>query len=259
MHVIFYKQGNYMPILKMNCEICQKEYVGGIFPSRTTKFCSRTCMAKGFESSLIKYTCLRCNKDFEKKSFQTKGKFCSIKCIKFIGNKDTLKSRLNKGPWQLATEEEKLSLLKKNFDRIIVKKDGCWDTKKKCFDSGYFSINTGKRKSILAHRVSWMIYKGPIPDGLWVLHRCDNPRCTNPDHLFLGTPSDNMRDCINKNRKNPPFGSSHYNVLLNDDKVKDIRILIEQGYSQSNIGKKFNVSPSTIQNIADGKTWKHVK
>lgn len=71
----------------------------------------------------------------------------------------------------------------------------------------YGSFYYGGR-SELAHRVSWLISRGPIPEGLWVLHRCDNPGCVNPDHLFLGTQTDNMQDCARKGRAEGAQGAA---------------------------------------------------
>lgn len=73
---------------------------------------------------------------------------------------------------------------------------------------GYGQINVGggDGRHDWAHRVSWEIHHGPIPDGLWVLHRCDNPSCVRPDHLFLGTVADNNRDMIAKGRHRSPSG-----------------------------------------------------
>ena len=85
----------------------------------------------------------------------------------------------------------------------VRKDDGCWEwtasVNRRCY--GWFHFG-GKveRKALKAHRVSWELHNGPIPEGLWVLHKCDNPRCVRPDHLFLGDRTDNMRDCAAKGR-----------------------------------------------------------
>ncbi len=89
--------------------------------------------------------------------------------------------------------------LEGKFLSHVKKKNGCWKwlSTKNCFGYGrLFSDN----KEYKAHRVSWELKFGPIPNGLFVLHKCDNPECTNPDHLFLGTQRENMNDCLNKGR-----------------------------------------------------------
>jgi hypothetical protein len=78
--------------------------------------------------------------------------------------------------------------------------DGCWIWKGRRTTRGYGTVNAGLGKNLAAHRASWQIHNGPIPDGLWVLHHCDNPSCVRPDHLFLGTHDDNMRDMALKGR-----------------------------------------------------------
>lgn len=80
---------------------------------------------------------------------------------------------------------------------------GCWEWMGSYFGTGYgqFTVRMGRtRKNWIAHRYAWARTFGPIPDGLWVLHRCDNPKCVRPDHLFLGTHADNMADMKAKGR-----------------------------------------------------------
>lgn len=82
----------------------------------------------------------------------------------------------------------------------VRKSDECWIwIAGRYFPAGYGQFFLDGR-DMRAHRTSWTIVHGPIPDGLWVLHKCDNPPCVRPDHLFLGTRSDNMRDCVSKGR-----------------------------------------------------------
>jgi len=86
------------------------------------------------------------------------------------------------------------------FWRFVNKTDECWLWQgAKVGQGGYGNFGVDK-KHHLAHRVSYELANGPIPDGMWVLHRCDNPPCVNPDHLFLGTRSDNMKDAHQKGR-----------------------------------------------------------
>lgn len=249
-----------MPYLIMNCYSCHKEFTGGVFKCRTSKYCSKQCAHIGFKIKRSLKECNTCKKEFLILPSQRKGKYCSTKCIRPIHKIDKFDCGKARRFWSIATEEEKIKRLTHLYENLITKHDNkCWILNKVPSKNGYVHFNMGRNKYILAHRLSWIIHRGNIPDNLMILHKCDNPPCTNPDHLFIGTHADNVKDKINKKRHNASHGSSHYNAKLNDDMVLKIKKLIKEGYSQSAIAHKFEVRPSTIQNIADGKTWKHVK
>jgi hypothetical protein len=119
-------------------------------------------------------------------------------------------------------------------------------------DCGYGITGKGR-----AHRVAWSAVHGPIPTGLHVLHRCDNPSCINVEHLFLGTNQDNVADRDSKNRQARQHGSSNGRSFLTDEKVRRIKTLLKQGKSSLNaIAKEYNVCKSTIVHIKMGRTWR---
>ena len=155
----------------------------------------------GFRKLRAKKICLTCNKDFEILESQRKGKYCSTQCIRFSGNTDDLRKHTGKGFWQTATDDQKLERLRYNFEKIVIKDNDCWRWNKKLLKNGYTTINMGRTKTILGHRVSWLIHNGSIPNKILVLHKCDNRSCTNPEHLFLGTQLDNVRDMDKKGRR----------------------------------------------------------
>ena len=111
-------------------------------------------------------------------------------------------------------------------------------------------------KSLKAHRVYYEIMFGEIPFGMKVCHKCDNPSCVNPYHLFLGTQNDNIQDMVKKNRQNK--GTEVNCAKLNEIKVIYIRMLNELGWTQIKIAKEFNVSFQLISLIVNRKIWKHV-
>lgn len=102
----------------------------------------------------------------------------------------------------------------------------------------------------------WTLTHGPITTGLDVCHRCDNPGCVNPAHLFLGTHADNMRDMQQKDRH--ARGERSGRASLTDAAVMEIRRLAKQGVLQSEIAKQFNTPNGNVSQIVNGKAWKHV-
>lgn len=113
----------------------------------------------------------------------------------------------------LITRREKERKTRKPIDHIslfwkkVKKSEGCWEWQG-CLSGGYGSVTVNKQ-CLRAHRFVWTFTFGAIPDGLFVCHHCDNRRCVRPDHLFLGTTDDNMRDMVIKGRHHPPIGEKH--------------------------------------------------
>ncbi|MHB1933614.1 MAG: HNH endonuclease [Leptospirillum sp.] len=119
---------------------------------------------------------------------------------------------------------------------------------------GYLGVKgKGKRAHVLAYEV----YKGPIPPGLFVCHHCDNRKCLNPHHLFLGTPTDNAQDAVKKGRwiRGSRVGSSK----LKQSDIEEIFLLRSQGWTQRAIADKFGVTNGLISMILSGKRWKYSK
>ena len=107
-----------------------------------------------------------------------------------------------------------------------------------------------------AHRVSWQFHYGPIPEGIKVLHHCDNPPCVNPTHLFLGTHQDNVNDMMSKNRNGfiPPQGEKNGQHKLTEN---DVRFIRQSNLSGKELAKMFNVYYGYISRIKTRKCWKH--
>ena len=157
-------------------------------------------------------------------------------------------------------------------ERTLVLSNGCIKWIGPRHDKGYGRF-TFKRKQELAHRAAWEIFKGALPADACVLHRCDNPPCVNPEHLFLGDRGDNARDMSSKGRqwvqKNPKGrpvcppemkarGITHGMSKLIDQDVIAIRRRAAQGELGKTLAKEFCLSTSSISQILLGKIWIHV-
>jgi hypothetical protein len=148
--------------------------------------------------------------------------------------------------------------LTERFWQKVTPVDGCWEWHGGRLPGGYGRISAGgdKGRMLLAHRVSWQLHNGLIPEGMDVLHRCDNRPCVNPAHLFLGTGADNMADKVSKGRQYKPRGETNAQAKLDVSKVGDIRTLYASGrYSQAELGRQFGVSQTAIGMIVRGETW----
>jgi hypothetical protein len=132
---------------------------------------------------------------------------------------------------------------------------GCIEWTGDRLSSGYGRISINY-KTKRVHRVSYELSIGPIPEGMCVLHRCDNPPCFNPDHLFLGTNKENTEDMYNKGRQNPPVGVRNGNAKLTPEQVLQIR---KDTRSLDTIAAEYPVSRSIISLIRIGKIWTHIK
>lgn len=135
------------------------------------------------------------------------------------------------------------------FSHYVVLESGCWNWSGGVDIYGYGHY-TGNKK---AHRMFYEKFRGAIPRGMFVCHACDNRRCVNPDHLFLGTPADNSRDMVNKGRH--AYGSRTRKSRLNERAVREILQSDEPCFV---LAKRFGVRDTTISYVRLGKTWKHV-
>lgn len=163
--------------------------------------------------------------------------------------------------------------------KVNVRSPGeCWEwtAQRQHFGYGQFKMRDGRKRT--AHKFAIEAATGPVPAGMFVLHKCDNPPCCNPSHLFLGTPADNMRDMWAKGRAsnanhpgnaealkawraaNPAAftGASHPSAKLTEADVVEIRAALASGATGVSLAKRYNVSNDTISAIRTRKKWRHV-
>ena len=146
-----------------------------------------------------------------------------------------------------------------NVDSIenpkVEKTETCWNWVG-CHSKGYglFYLN-GKLTN--ASRAGWILLNGPIPDTIQVCHKCDNRKCVNPDHLFLGTAKENTRDMMNKSRDSM-FGIRNNKAKLNETDVLLMRFLYDSGSRQKDITSWFDVSKPCVLSIVKRRTWRHL-
>jgi hypothetical protein len=216
---------------------------------------------------LVDRTCEHCAKSFQGQA-SNPGKYCSREC-KYAAQSQPLTER---------------------FWTHVDKTGVCWVWTAVCSKRGYGQIRVSKpkRTHLLTHRVSYELHFGPIPDGLWVLHNCDNPSCVRPDHLFLGTAKDNTQDMLRKGRHQ--HGDTHYSrrqpekvvrgerhgwtkhpekaakgeqhgcAKLTEPQVREMRRRwAAREASQRQLMVDFSVSRATVQKILSRHLWKHLE
>lgn len=139
---------------------------------------------------------------------------------------------------------------------------GCWLWMGAVTSKGYGQIRrSGKQGEVIqAHAASWEIATGSaIPSGMVVCHRCDNPPCVNPAHLFLGTHQDNSDDKWRKGRANIPVGQRVHCATLSDADVPKVLEALRAGRAHRSIAAEFGVKVGVISHIKTGRSWKHIR
>lgn len=173
---------------------------------------------------------------------------------------------------------------KERFWTKVLRGEGCWEWLGYRQPNGYGMISQSHTSQVYAHRVAWVIKYGPIPEDMCVLHRCDNPSCVRPDHLFLGTRAENHQDMVKKGRmrrgdahpsridpsyllrgdKHPARtrngdyllrGEKHPSAKLTEDQVREIRASSE---SNADLARKFGVQRKYVWALRRGKNWRSV-
>ena len=220
------------------CLFCGKTFT----PSRkrdVALYCSRRCVMRknAIAQRIPPRNCIQCGAVYQSKNRVQR--YCSVHCAKL--HHHAINPELSQRP-----------VLSRFWSRID-KTDTCWNWTRSKSKAGYGFMSI-KGVHTYMHRFSYELHFGAIPDELLVCHRCDNPACVRPDHLFLGTDQDNTTDKVWKGRH--LRGNQVYNAKLNPDAVRDIRI---SELSVSNLASKYNVSPAAITAVIRHENWKWVE
>ena len=149
----------------------------------------------------------------------------------------------------LLSKQEKIQAIERFESKYIKYSNSCWSwTGALVTGYGGFSFNG---KTVMAHRFSWMLYRGKIPEGMLVLHKCNHKYCVNPEHLYIGDYSDNLQDSIDAGR---PYGLRKLTV----DNVICIKKMLRDGIKQQLIAQIYEVTRENISRISTGRIWKHI-
>lgn len=227
-------------------------------PSSHQIYCSRPCAdrAKSLRATAAKQrVCTRCGTNFIARSpaeiKRGGARYCTRTCA-WAAKRGTPYKTLNEKFWPKVR---------------LGRPDECWiwqgNTRA---NGGYGLLTLGSSKNqrhYRAHRISWELAHGPIPTGMHVCHRCDNPPCVNPKHLFLGTRYENMQDMLDKgrHRSNWPrkHGTINWNAKLTDEQVLLIRARYSAGgISQGQLAKEYGISQSVMSAIVSRRLWQHL-
>ena len=142
------------------------------------------------------------------------------------------------------------------MNKLVRKPSGCWEWQGFRGPRGYGQIGLGSRKLGLesTHRMAWMIYnEDEVPEGFFVCHKCDNPPCCNPHHLYAGTPQQNISDSVSRGRN--AKGDMLPQTKLDLIKAREIHALRESGWKQRRIAERFGISQGHVSEILAGRYW----
>ena len=244
-----------MSTWKVHCQNCKIYFER---KKRLYKNCPHFCTVECYREFQKKYnqwmslTCVHCGKKFQahrsKKVLNKNGhpKFCSFGC------RD---GGLPGFSWKNSNEEETKKHLQLQFDKFVVKSEGCWKWIGNFDKQGYAILGVKNLKYRMAHRVSWYLKYGSIPDGI-AAHTCDKKFCTNPLHIFFTDNKGNSLDWKNKGLSLK--GEKNGSAKLKEKEVVEIKKLLNFGMKHKEIAKKFNIGTSSIHRIAQNITWKHI-
>jgi hypothetical protein len=230
----------YNPPMERICIRC-----GAPLKENAIKYCSKRCYG---DAKIVKVerTCESCGRTFLARRnavAQGDGRFCSRSCVN-RGRKIALDMRLDEVLGRCTRNENGCLLWAGTLDR-----------------AGYGIIAGDAEDNWKQLRASHLVYEkfvAPIPDGQYVLHRCDNPPCVEPDHLWLGSKGDNTRDMVTKGRNRVATGEDHPFAVLTEESVRRLRVDYDNGVPIPELVRRYGASSGAVYAAATRHTWRHV-
>lgn len=185
--------------------------------------------------------------------------YCNCGCgekTKLVSHTDARRGDKKGQPQKFIRGHRKITPIEERFRAKVDSSGGensCWNWLGSLTETGYGRFDRSER----AHRISYELFIGEIPQGLHVCHSCDNRKCVNPKHLFLGTRAENMADMVRKGRQLK--GESRPDHKLTEEQVKLIRSKYRKGsITHQSLADEFGVARTTITIILNGTNWKHI-
>ncbi|HEX6786952.1 MAG TPA: HNH endonuclease [Acidimicrobiales bacterium] len=231
----------FLPFLQveLTCQQCSVRFLVSRQKAGRQRFCSPACRDEA-QRIRLERVCVQCGRRFAVIPSNTRngrGRHCSVACV----------NEGQRRPWIT------------RFWERVTKTDTCWlwTGYRQAGRYGMLRVVEGATRTVGVHRLSWELHYGPIPDGLLVCHTCDVRACVRPDHLFLGTPTDNVQDMLAKGRGR--LGDAHPNARLTAESVREIRRQrAEEGATGVDLAQRFGVGRSTVYRMLHRETWVHL-
>lgn len=154
---------------------------------------------------------------------------------------------------------EEARLLRRMLRNTRFEENGCYVRTAGRGKGGYGQISVNGETRRVTRVAMWLFAEMPLMGELPVLHRCDNPPCWNPDHIYVGTYSENTRDALKRGRLQPRQGSKSSQAIINEEIVFGVKMRLRSGERQVHIARSEGISKQIISDIAIGKTWAHVQ
>lgn len=227
-----------MPVHR-TCQQCSRAFIATTQQVRRGhgKYCCRPCRDDARRQT-VACVCVHCGATFHKwpsALLRGEGRYCTVACANAAAT--------------IAIEVR--------FWTNVDQTGDCWTWKLATRGAQGYGTTNWQHRSYATHRLSWELTYGPIPPGMLVCHRCDNPPCVRPDHLFLGTPADNMRDMRDKGRCRPPRarGEAASRALLSEVQVRMVRRRHASGETMAALAREFRVSFGAVRGIVQRLNW----